>query len=71
MSAEDRPPRQSAPRWSRTALVGAYAVAGLTAVAVAGVAAGVLTGSDLVALCGTYAAVVGTVAGRSSIGGAQ
>ena len=28
VSADERPPRQSAPRWSRTALVGAYAVAG-------------------------------------------
>lgn len=68
MSADERPPRQLAARWSRTALVGAYAVAGLTAVAVAGVLAGVLTGSDLVALAGTYAAVVGTVAGRGNTG---
>lgn len=65
MSTDDRPPRQSAPRWSRTALVGAYAIAGLTAVAVAGVLAGQLAGSDLVALAGTYAAILGTVAGRA------
>jgi hypothetical protein len=52
-------------RWSRTALVGLAAVAGLTVLGVAGVLMGQLTGSDLVALAGTYAAVIGTVAGRA------
>lgn len=56
-------------RWSRTALVGLAAVAGLTVVSVAGVLAGKLSGSDLVALAGTYAAVVGVVAGRAGAPG--
>lgn len=52
-------------RWSRTTLVGLGAVVGLTLLGVAGVVTGHLTGSELVALAGTYAAVVGTVAGRA------
>lgn len=53
-------------RWSRTALVGLAAVLGLTILGVVGALAGKLTGSDLVALGGTFAAILGTVAGRSS-----
>ena len=53
-------------RWSRTALVGLAAVLGLTILGVVGTLAGKLTGSDLVALGGTFAAILGTVAGRSS-----
>lgn len=53
-------------RWSRTALVGQTAVLGLTVLGVVGTLAGKLTGSDLVALGGTFAAILGTVAGRSS-----
>jgi len=53
-------------RWSRTAIVGLAAVFGLTILGVVGTVAGKLTGSDLVALGGTFAAILGTVAGRSS-----
>lgn len=58
-------------RWSRTALVGLAAVVGLTILGVVGTVAGKLTGSDLVALGGTFAAILGTVAGRSSTPGAS
>lgn len=58
-------------RWSRTALVGLAAVVGLTILGVVGTVAGKLTGSDLVALGGTFAAILGTVAGRSSSPGAS
>lgn len=62
-----RPVRiMSRDRWSRTALVGLAAVVGLTILGVVGTVAGKLTGSDLVALGGTFAAILGTVAGRSS-----
>ena len=54
MSADPSPRRPVRETWSRTALVG-----------LAGVLAGQLTGSDLVALAGTYAAILGTVAGRA------
>jgi hypothetical protein len=75
---EPQPPQQhrmirfgSHDRWSRTALVGLAAVAGLTVLGVVGTVAGKLTGSDLVALGGTFAAILGTVAGRSSTPGAS
>lgn len=58
-------------RWSRTALVGLAAVVGLTILGVVGTVAGKLTGSDLVALGGTFAAILGTVAGRSSTPGSS
>ncbi len=58
-------------RWSRTALVGLAAVVGLTILGVVGTVAGKLTGSDLVALGGTFAAILGTVAGRSSSPGSS
>lgn len=66
-----RPPRIATPlRWSRTALVGLAAVAGVTIMGTAGIALDKLTGSDLVALSGTLAAILGTVAGRPQGGGA-
>ena len=52
--------------WSRTALVGAYAIGGMTILGIAGIAVGLMAGSDIVALAGTYAAIVGTVAGRAT-----
>ena len=71
----DQPPRPVRfgirDRWSRTALVGLAAVVGLTILGVVGTVAGKLTGSDLVALGGTFAAILGTVAGRSSTPGAS
>lgn len=58
--------REPRDRWSRTALVGALAIGGLTMLGVVGTMCGTLTGSDLVALAGTFVAALGTVAGRSS-----
>ena len=65
MSADPSPKRPMRETWSRTALVGLAGVGGLTVLGLAGVLAGQLTGSDLVALAGTYAAILGTVAGRA------
>jgi hypothetical protein len=69
MSADPSPKRPMRETWSRTALVGLAGVGGLTVLGLAGVLAGQLTGSDLVALAGTYAAILGTVAGRAQTGG--
>jgi len=62
-----RPVRiMSRDRWSRTAIVGAMALAGLTVLGTAGIFAGKLSGSDLVALAGAYTTIVGIVAGRQT-----
>lgn len=53
-------------RWSRTALVGLLALAGLTVLGTVGIFAGQLSGSDLVALAGAYTTIVGIVAGRQT-----
>jgi len=53
-------------RWSRTALVGLLALAGLTVLGTVGIFAGKLSGSDLVALAGAYTTIVGIVAGRQT-----
>ncbi len=53
-------------RWSRTALVGLLALAGLTVLGTVGIFAGKLSGSDLVAMAGAYTTIVGIVAGRQT-----
>ncbi len=58
-------------RWSRTALVGLLALAGLTILGAVGILAGQLSGSDLVALAGAYTTIVGIVAGRPSTPGSS
>jgi hypothetical protein len=58
-------------RWSRTALVGLLALAGLTVLGTVGIFAGQLSGSDLVALAGAYTTIVGIVAGRQTPPGAS
>lgn len=71
----DMPPRPvrllSRDRWSRTALVGLAAIAGLTVLGVVGTVCDRLSGSDLVALGTTFAAILSAVSGRQGAPGAS
>lgn len=57
-------------RWSRTAIVGLAAIAGLTVLGVVGTVCDRLSGSDLVALGTTFAAILSAVSGRPGSPGA-